>query len=123
MYSEDREYVERILAGELDVFESLVRKYNRLGGAIAYGILGDFHQAEDVVQDAFIHAFRSLPNLRDGSRFRAWFAGVVRSRALDALRRRRSHVTVDLPAELPSGSFTEASSSPLEEAEIRARMQ
>ena len=57
MLAEDREYVERVLAGEPEVFEQLVRKYNRLGGAIAYGVLSDFHLAEDVVQDAFIRAF------------------------------------------------------------------
>src|SRR5262245_5194174 len=94
MVSEDREYVERILAGEPEVFEALVRKYNRMAGAIAFGIIGDFHEAEDVTQEAFLKAFRVLHTLRDAGRFRAWFAGLVRTKALDALRKKGSRTEV-----------------------------
>ena len=90
MLAEDREYVERVLAGEPEVFEQLVRKYNRLGGAIAYGVLSDFHLAEDVVQDAFIRAFEALGNLKEPSRFRVWFAGIVKRRSIDVLRQRKT---------------------------------
>ena len=90
MLAEDREYVERVLAGEPEVFEQLVRKYNRLGGAIAYGVLSDFHLAEDVVQDAFIRAFEALDSLKEPGRFRAWFAGIVKRRSIDVLRQRKN---------------------------------
>ena len=90
MLAEDREYVERVLAGEPEVFEQLVRKYNRLGGAIAYGVLSDFHLAEDVVQDAFIRAFEALDSLKEPDRFRAWFAGIVKRRSSDVLRQRKN---------------------------------
>jgi len=90
MLAEDREYVERVLAGEPEVFEQLVRKYNRLGGAIAYGVLSDFHLAEDVVQDAFIRAFEALAGLKEPARFRFWFAGIVKRRSIDVLRQRKT---------------------------------
>ena len=90
MLAEDREYVERVLAGEPEVFEQLVRKYNRLGGAIAYGVLSDFHLAEDVVQDAFIRAFEALARLKEPARFRFWFAGIVKRRSIDVLRQRKT---------------------------------
>ncbi len=90
MLAEDREYVERVLAGEPEVFEQLVRKYNRLGGAIAYGVLSDFHLAEDVVQDAFIRAFEALDSLKEPGRFRAGFAGIVKRRSIDVLRQRKN---------------------------------
>ena len=86
----DQECVERVLAGEPRFFEELVRRYTRFGGAIAYGVVGDFQQAEDVLQEAFFKAFRALPTLRQPERFKVWFAGIVRSHALDALRKRRS---------------------------------
>jgi RNA polymerase sigma-70 factor (ECF subfamily) len=92
MRAEDREYVERALAGEPGAFEELVRKYHRLGGAIAFGVLGDFHLAEDVVQESFLKVFRALESLRDPRKFRVWFAGVVRKQAIDVLRQRRSAV-------------------------------
>jgi len=90
MLAEDREYVERVLGGEPEIFEQLVRKYNRLGGAIAYGVLSDFHLAEDVVQDAFIRAFEALDRLKEPARFQVWFAGIVKRRAIDVLRQRKT---------------------------------
>ncbi|MGQ9591685.1 MAG: RNA polymerase sigma factor [Planctomycetota bacterium] len=90
MCSEDRELVERVLAGEPEAFEGLVRRYNRMAGSIAYAILKDFHLAEDAVQDAFLKAFSSLPSLRDPAQFKFWFAELVRSKALDALRRKKT---------------------------------
>jgi RNA polymerase sigma-70 factor (ECF subfamily) len=97
MYSEDKDLVERILAAEPRAFESLVRKYNRLGGAIAYSIVKDFHLAEDVVQESFLKAFRSLHGLREPEKFKYWFAGLVRSKAVDLLRQRRSRAAAELP--------------------------
>ena len=105
MLAEDREYVERVLAGEPEVFEQLVRKYNRLGGAIAYGVLSDFHLAEDVVQDAFIRAFEALDSLKEPGRFRVWFAGIVKRRSIDVLRQRKNprRRTVSLEAGTAEG--------------------
>jgi RNA polymerase sigma-70 factor (ECF subfamily) len=121
MLSEDRESIERILAGEPEVFEALVRKYNRMAGAIAFGIVGDFHEAEDVVQDAFIKAFRSLSALREPGKFKFWLAGMVRTKALDCLRKRhgvRAASSLDQRLELPDGIGFRQASDP-EEAEVR----
>ena len=96
MSLEDREFVEHVLAGETEYFEPLVRKYNRMAGAIAYSVLGDFQAAEDVVQESFLKAFRALGTLRDPDRFRAWLAGVVRRKAIDVKRARRDLPTADL---------------------------
>lgn len=106
MSLEDKQYVEGVLAGDPGSFERLVEKYNRMGGAIAYGVLGDYQRAEDVVQEAFFKAFRALGKLRDPARFKVWFAEIVRTDAIDKLRRRRERPlsTVDastLPQESP----------------------
>lgn len=90
MQAEDREFVERVLAGETELFERLVRKYHRFGCAIAFGVLGDFQLAEDVVQDAFLKAYRALSTLQSPGRFQVWFAGIVKKRAIDVLRQTRT---------------------------------
>lgn len=98
MSLQDKDYVEGVRAGDTQLFEQLVRRYNRMGGAIAFGILGDFQRAEDVVQEAFLKAFRALDSLRDSSRFKPWFAEIVRSKALDAARVRREKTVADVEA-------------------------
>ncbi len=89
MTAEDREYIDRVLSGDAKAFEGLVRKYSRMAGAIAYAIASDFSAAEDIVQEAFLKAYRNLNNLRDQDRFKVWLAGIVRSRAIDWLRQNR----------------------------------
>lgn len=91
MFSEDREYVKRVLAGDSAAFEGLVHQYSRLGGAIAFAVLGDFGLAEDVVQEAFLKAYGALKTLREPEQFRLWFSGIVRRQAIDTLRRRKRH--------------------------------
>jgi len=120
MYHEDREAIERVLAGEPEVFEALVRKYNRMAGAIAFGIVGELHEAEDVVQEAFLKAFRALSALRDRTKFKFWIAGMVRTKALDCLRKRQSgriRSSLDAGLELPGDAFRDAPSP--EEVEVR----
>ncbi len=90
MTNEDRELVQETLAGDLEAFSRLVRKYNRMAGAISFGICGDFQMAEDIVQESFLKAYRSLRNLKDPAKFKVWLAGIVRSRAIDFVRQRKS---------------------------------
>lgn len=90
MLNDDRQLVEATLEGDVEAFTTLVKKYNRLAGAISFGVCGDFQAAEDVVQEAFLKAYRGLRNLRDPSKFKVWFAGIVRSKAIDYVRQRKS---------------------------------
>jgi RNA polymerase sigma-70 factor (ECF subfamily) len=85
----DGELVERFRGGDPAAFDALVRRYVRLAGAIAYGILGDYEQAADAVQESFLKVHGALRELREPERFKGWLHGVVRSCALDAVRRRR----------------------------------
>jgi RNA polymerase sigma-70 factor (ECF subfamily) len=103
MESEDRELVDRARAGDARAFERLVAKYNRLGGAVAFSVLADLSMVEDVVQEAFFKAYRSLATLRDGARFRLWFVEIVRRRSIDLRRTRRPLRSIDdLEEELPA---------------------
>jgi RNA polymerase sigma-70 factor (ECF subfamily) len=105
MVNEDRELVEQVLSGDREAFGKLVRKYNRMAGAISYGICGDFNAADDIVQEAFLKAYRCLGALKDPGRFKLWFAGIVRTKAIDFVRQRKSFWSI--PSNVSGGSHFE----------------
>jgi len=73
-------------------FEDRLRESNTLAFRIAYGVLHNRQDAEDVAQDAFAKAYRSFAQLRDRDRFRAWLARMTWRLAIDRWRsdRRRT---------------------------------
>jgi RNA polymerase sigma-70 factor (ECF subfamily) len=68
----------------------IIRSFSRTLFAIAYGILQSRDEAEDVVQDAFVKAWKTRWRVRDPEKFPAWLATIARNRARDLLRARRT---------------------------------
>ncbi len=83
-------------AGDLDAFDRLVREHQARVLNVAFRMLNDLSDAEDVCQDVFVKAFRSLPRLRDRSQFPSWLAKITANCARDVLRRRRRRDEVPL---------------------------
>ena len=81
-------------------FERLVREHERLVRALARSAVRDEHAAEDLVQETFWRAWRSLGNLRDPSKVKAWLCALCRNAALDFLRRRRRRETEELDVDI-----------------------
>ena len=81
--------VERARGGDVDSFTELVQRYQRLAHGSAMAVVHDADLAKDVVQEAFVAAWRSLSRLLDATAFPAWLRGIVRRQALHALRARR----------------------------------
>ena len=97
MDSSDRAIYRAAIHGDRDAFESIIRGSSRTLFAIAYGVLQDRAEAEDVVQEAFVKGWSSRWRVRDPEKFPAWLATIARNRARDLLRSRR---TVPLTDEL-----------------------
>ncbi len=76
-------------AGDSGAFGALVRRHERRAYAVARAITGTHEDAEDAVQDGFLHAYRSLQRFRPEQPFAAWLHRIVANAALDLLRRRR----------------------------------
>jgi RNA polymerase sigma-70 factor (ECF subfamily) len=72
------------------VFERIMREHNRRLYRLAFGIVGDASAAEDVLQDAYVKAFRNFPKLIELPRLGAWLARIVRNVAVDHCRARKS---------------------------------
>ncbi|MHC4800366.1 MAG: RNA polymerase sigma factor, partial [Planctomycetota bacterium] len=73
----DAKLVKSVLAGAPEAFERLVEVYERPAVATAYRLLGDSHDAMEVVQEAFLRAFSSLDRLKKPSRFGPWLIRIV----------------------------------------------
>ena len=77
------------IQGDRDAFETVIRSTSRNLFAIAYGILQNREEAEDVVQDTFVKAWKSRWRVRDSAKLPAWLATIARHRARDLARKRR----------------------------------
>jgi RNA polymerase sigma factor (sigma-70 family) len=73
---------------DLDAFAEITQRFQHMAFGYALAILGDFGQAEDVVQEAFVAAWFGLARLEDPAAFPGWLRGIVRHRAHRVLRRK-----------------------------------
>lgn len=76
-------------AGDCDAYEEVVRRFQDMAVAYAYAQLGNWQEAEDAAQEAFIAAWYGLLGLRDAAAFPGWFRRIVHSRANRRLRLRQ----------------------------------
>jgi len=85
----DRELVERAIGGEPLARQLLYRRHVRAVTERVTRLLARIGEAEDVIQDAFVEAFASLPALEDRARFGAWLMRIAVHQAHRRFRRRR----------------------------------
>jgi RNA polymerase sigma-70 factor (ECF subfamily) len=93
----EREQYRAAIHGNREAFEMIIRTHSRTLFAIAYGILQSREEAEDVVQDSLVKAWKRRWRVRDPEKFPAWLATVTRHKAHDVFRKRR---TVPLSVQL-----------------------
>ena len=89
MNSHEQGIYRAAIQGDRDAFEMIIRSFSRNLFAIAYGILQNREEAEDVVQDTLVKAWKSRWRVRDPEKFPAWISTIARHRARDLARRRR----------------------------------
>ena len=85
---EDIELIQRILSGDDGAFIVLVNRHREWIHSLAWREIGDFHAAQEITQDTFIQAFKSLPTLRDPNRFLAWLHVIAKRQCVEWLRRK-----------------------------------
>jgi RNA polymerase sigma-70 factor (ECF subfamily) len=86
---DDAELIARVLRGQRDVYQVLVRRYQGSLFRVAYSMVQDPDAAEDLVQDAFVRAYVNLAGCKDRHRFRFWLLTTLRNRALDYIKEKR----------------------------------
>src|SRR5213082_361026 len=86
----EREQYKAAIHGDREAFEMIIRTHSRTLFAIAYGILQNREEAEDVVQDSLVKAWKTRWRVRDPEKFPAWLATIARHKAHDVFRKRRT---------------------------------
>jgi RNA polymerase sigma-70 factor (ECF subfamily) len=82
--------VERTLAGERDAYRVLVERHSRNVYRLAYRMTGNTHDAEEVVQEAFLRAYQKLHQFAGQANFGTWVYRIASNYAIDRMRQRGS---------------------------------
>jgi RNA polymerase sigma-70 factor, ECF subfamily len=83
--------IERAKAGDSDGFRALVQRHSRSVFRLAYRMTGNEFDAEDVVQETFLRAYKQLDSYESRSTFSTWIYRIASNYALDLIRSRKRH--------------------------------
>lgn len=84
-----KELVERVRRGDGDAFQLIFERYSRPIISFIYDMVGERGLAEDLTQETFVRAYKSLGLLRDEARLSTWLFGIAKNVARESLRGRR----------------------------------
>src|SRR5229473_954864 len=86
----DAAAVERTLAGEREAYRVLVERHSAYVYRVAYRMMGNSHDAEEVVQEAFLRAYQKLRQFAGNANFGTWVYRIAANYAIDRLRQRKN---------------------------------
>jgi RNA polymerase sigma factor (sigma-70 family) len=100
-YKGDIKYIEQVLAGNLNAYSHLVDRYKDKAFNLAFRICCNTEEAEEVAQDSFLKAFRSLRSFKMKSSFSTWLYRIVFNTSISHVRARKNRVLSleDFPAD------------------------
>src|SRR5205823_5541445 len=113
----DEELVASATAGDLESFNQLVSRWERPIYALAYRTLGREEDARDVVQDAFLRAFRGLKGFKGEAKFSSWLYRITLNLCRDWIRKERRAPIVQVPEGVDPVDLADEQASPVESVE------
>ena len=122
----DLPLVQAAQQGDLAAFEALVAKHQKRMLNIAFRIIDEYDDACEVVQDAFLSAFRNLPGFRRESKFSTWLTSITVNLSKNRLKRlkvRRARVPVSLDAPVQTADGEMLPDPPSREPSVLDRME
>jgi RNA polymerase sigma-70 factor (ECF subfamily) len=122
MDASERNMIAAALAGDEAAFEGLIRAQSRRVYVVAYAIVQDIAEAEDIVQETFLKVHQMRGRLRDPDKFSGWLMTVIRNAARDRLRRRRPQADEETFSALADDAAATPGSA-LEQEEAQAHLR
>jgi RNA polymerase sigma-70 factor, ECF subfamily len=86
----DADAVERTLSGEREAYRVLVERHSAYVYRVAYRMMGNSHDAEEVVQEAFLRAYQKLRQFAGNANFGTWVYRIAANYAIDRLRQKKN---------------------------------
>lgn len=117
----DAALVEAVCAGDTEAFDELVGRHMRSAFAVAYRLLGQRQDAEDVVQDGFVAALVKIDTFDRSRPFGPWLLRIVANRALNVRKARTLRQVEPIPTDVASGGVSPFDAA--ERSEQRAGLQ
>ncbi len=106
--AEERALIERCKRGDLAAFNDLVRKYEKQVYNFAYRLTGNYDDANDVAQDAFLRVFNAIGSFRGDSSFSTWLFRITTNVFLDERKKAKAHPQSSLDEYLELGESSVA---------------
>lgn len=103
---DEKKLIKKSISGDVQSFEILISRYQKMAYNIAYRIMGNEEDAKDMAQESFIKIFRYIKNFRMDSSFSTWMYRIVMNTCKDELRKKKLKViSIDKPIETSDGSM------------------
>ncbi len=126
MKKSDAELIHKILSGDEAAFSALVQKYQKSVHALAWRKINDFHIAEEITQDTFLHVYQKLPTLKNPNQFAGWLYVIADRRCIAWLRKKKramQSLKVTSEETLEETAYTCYISEQREKAEVDRRRE
>jgi RNA polymerase sigma-70 factor (ECF subfamily) len=115
----DEALVQRAQAGDREAFRALVERHSRSVFRLAFRLTGNEHDADEVVQESFIRAHRRLGRFESRSAFGTWLYRIAANCAVDLLRARKTHESLDIEGPgAPSLPLDAVTTAPQQERQV-----
>jgi RNA polymerase sigma factor (sigma-70 family) len=108
-HTTDQITIHKVLAGDIPAYSELVNRYSGMVFTLAYNIILNREDAEEIAQDVFVKAFTSLRSYKEQSKFSTWLYRIVVNTALNK-KKLRKFITTDITAEITEDEFADAHS-------------
>ena len=105
MLTDDRKVIERVLNGDSEAFNILVRQWEKPIYNFILRMIGDRDEAMDLCQDCFMKAYRELRTLKDRDRFSSWLYRIAHNTCLSRIRKDQGKIRVELSDDAGSNHF------------------
>ncbi|PWT92758.1 MAG: hypothetical protein C5B54_03045 [Acidobacteria bacterium] len=120
----DEEIVRRVLDGETELYELIMRRYNQRLYRVARSILRDDSESEDVMQDAYVRAYANLQQFSGQAKFSTWLTKIAVHEAFARLRRRKKITQLEsIPAWEESMRPTEHPDKKLDSERLKSELE